>query len=178
MYRNSPFFATKSGKSSPFDMGWKVCSVGECDLEKELSSEALCSSLPGPWLLWTRNDTSSTKPGILPVTGHWVRHQDPGFALIYRGGFGVCQPAMSGDRSALPWKMNDAKRCKISGSSLGFIGSNPTFHIHNMGHGYVRFWIPSFLISRGLYPRKASNQNLVVDNSIILHLHWLFFFSH
>jgi len=90
MYRNSPFFAAKSGKSSPFDMGWRVCSDGECDLEKELSSEALCSSLPGPWLLWTRNATPSTKPGMLPVTGHWVRHQGPGFALIYRGYFGMC----------------------------------------------------------------------------------------
>ena len=88
MYRNSPFFATKSGKSSPFDMGWRACSDGERDHEKELSSEALCSSLPGPWLLWTRNATPSTKPGILPVTGHWVRHQGLGFALIYRGVLG------------------------------------------------------------------------------------------
>jgi len=91
MYRNSPFFSTKSGKLSPFDMGWRVCSVGECDLGKELRPEVLCSCLPGPSHLWTRNDTPSTEPGILPVTGHWVRHQCPGFALIYRGGFGVCQ---------------------------------------------------------------------------------------
>jgi hypothetical protein len=41
--------------------------------------------------IWTRNGTASTKPGMVPVTGHWVRHQGPGIALIQRGDFGMCQ---------------------------------------------------------------------------------------
>lgn len=59
-------------------------SVGERDHEKEPRHKVRVRPLPVPWRLWTRNDTPSIQPAIIPATGHRVPDQDPEIARIER----------------------------------------------------------------------------------------------